>query len=359
MSMTTTTQAPYGVSSPETGADTGNRAAGGDSPVDLSGLTDMIWPYAIRAAATLRLADLVASGVTRLDDLATAAGADPEALGCLLRYLACRGVFSEPASGTFAMTETARLLEDRHPAHMRSWFDMDGLSGRTDRAVAGLLEAVRTGEPAYPRVFGRTYYEDLSANPRLRASFDAFMAAYSSPFTSVVAGRDWSGVRHVVDVGGGNGAVLAGVLLANPGLRSTLVDLPAAVEAAAHTFAGAGLGDRSATVAGSFFEPLPAGGDAYLLSNVLNDWPDRDAVRILRRCGEAAGKHGSVVVAERFVAAGDDPEETTRFDLRTFLLLGGRGRTLEALSALAVAAGLTVRSVLRTATGVGLMECGA
>lgn len=327
--------------------------------LDVSALTDLIWPYAVRAAATLRIADLIAAGITGQDELAAAAGADGEALVRLLRYLACRGLFSEPAPGTFALTESARLLLDDHPGHLRSWLDMDGLSGRTDRAVSGLLEAVRTGEPAYPRLFGRTYYEDLSLNPHLRASFDAFMAAYSSPYASVVAGRDWSGARHVVDVGGGSGAVLADVLRRHPHLRGTIVDLPAAVEAAPPVLAAAGVADRCATVAGSFFDPLPRGADVYLLSNVLNDWPDRDAVAILRRCGEAAASSGLVVVAERFVATADDPAEVTRFDLRTFLLLGGRGRSALSLSSLATAAGLTVRSVRRTPVGVGLLECAA
>jgi 2,7-dihydroxy-5-methyl-1-naphthoate 7-O-methyltransferase len=329
------------------------RAAG----LDLASLTDMIWPYAVRAAATLRLADLVAPEGTRIEDLATAAGADADALDRLMRYLASRGMFREVSAGTFAPTDAALLLADRHPGRLRGWFDMDGLSGRTDRAVAGLLEAVRSGRPAYPTIFGRTYYEDMGADSDLRSSFDAFMAAYSTPAVSTVTGLDWSDVRHVVDVGGASGTILAELLRSHPHLHGTLVDLPEPVAVAAGVFEAAGVARRASTAPGSFFDPLPGGADVYLLSSVLNDWPDAGATAILRRCAEAAAPDGRVLVVERIVAREDDPREVSQFDLRTFLLVGGRARTLDALSELAHDAGLAVSSARLSSTGLGVIDC--
>jgi hypothetical protein len=141
-------------------------------------LANLASPYAVRVAATLRLADLIEAGTNRLDELAAAAGANPDALGRLMRYLTCRGVFSETEPGVFSMTESARVLTSKHPMQVRGWFDLDGpAAGRMDVSFTGLLDAVRTGEVAYPKIFGRPVWEDLEDHADMANSFGALMAS--------------------------------------------------------------------------------------------------------------------------------------------------------------------------------------
>lgn len=157
----------------------------------------------------------------------------------------------------------------------------------------------------------------------------------------------WGALRHLIDVGGGNSALLIAILRANPGLRGTVLDLPGAVARADQSIAEAGLTDRADTVAGSAFDPLPPGAGGYLVSSVLHDWPDEDAARILSRCAEAAGKTGTVLVIEE---AADDIEggtTDTTGDLTMLTYVRGRNRTLGQLRALASSVGLELGTVTK------------
>src|SRR5262245_18507351 len=127
----------------------------------------------------------------------------------------------------------------------------------------------------------------------------------------LIAGYDWASVRHVADIGGGNGTLLMAVLAAYPHLLGTLVDRPASVANAERNFAAAGLANSVTTVAGSFFEPLPTDADVYLLSGILHDWDDQRAGLILRRCAEAAGATGKVLVLESLADPSDTRGSTT------------------------------------------------
>src|SRR5262249_44539534 len=176
--------------------------------------------------------------------------------------------------------------------------DLDGFGGRMAHAWGSLLQAVRTGAPAYHRVFGRPFWDDLQAHPQIAASFDALMgpAGHGTPDPEVLVSGGWEAVRSVVDVGGGTGALLAEILRARPTVRGTLVDLPVTVARSGATFQAAGVADRVTAVGQSFFDPLPAGADLYLLKSVLGDWPDREALAILRRCALAARPAGRIVL---------------------------------------------------------------
>lgn len=321
----------------------------------LFALADLVTPMALRVAATLCLADHIADGATTIPLLADRTSADPDALGRIVRQLVPVGVFTDSDDGTYGLGRLGPLLLSGDSARARNWLDIKGAVGRADLALFRLLDTVTTGRAGYPLVYGRTFWEDLAADPALSASFDALMGAHvHMDITELVNAYDWGSAAHVVDVGGGNGTLLSAVLAKHSHLRGTLVDLPGPAAGAKANLADHGLADRCEVEAGSFFDPLPAGGDVYLLSGVLHDWNDNDARIILRRCATAAGADGTVVVIEGLL---DEESATPRtgMDIRMLAYMSGRERTLTQLEALAQSAGLTARG-LRPAGDRTLIE---
>jgi 2,7-dihydroxy-5-methyl-1-naphthoate 7-O-methyltransferase len=307
-------------------------------------LSDFAAPWAVSIAATLRLADHIEAGASRLDELAENADADPGALARLLRYLVARGVFAEE-DGAYANNEVSRLLLDDEG--WRPWLDLDDAPGIWAESWAGLLEVVRTGAPKRDEAW---YEEELVRTGRA-ASFDALMAAQVKANAAEIAqGYDWSAVDHVVDVGGGTGAMLRALLAAHPHLRGTLFDLPRVVGTAE-------LVERMAVVAGNFFDdPLPQG-DAYVLSQIVHGFPDDGARRLLERCAEAGGADARILLVEQVISERPTADEAG-FDLFMFTLGGGRQRTLDELRRLAESVGLELRSSQRLTTGNSLTELG-
>ncbi|MDN3355575.1 methyltransferase [Actinomadura sp. DC4] len=325
----------------------------------LAPVMDLVTPMAVRVAASLRLADPMAGGAVPVEELARRSGTDADALGRLLRHLVCQGVFAEPEPGRFALNELAGLLASDHPAGMRAALDLGGFGGQMDLAFTGLLHTVRTGQPAWETVFGTSFWPYLAANPQMSASFDAQMARGADYVLDAGRSHDWSGVRHVVDVGGGAGTLVAEVLRANPEMRATLVDLPDTVDRGRRYLAEHGLAERCEFAGQSFFDPLPKGRDAYVLGRVVHDWDDDEAVVILRRCAEAAGRDGRVLVIETNGGPGDDSAAFAEMNLRMLVLSGGRERTVEDYTALAAKAGLDVADVHSTPRGHLILECTA
>jgi len=320
--------------------------------MDLWTLSDLSTPWCVHVAATLRIADHIAAGNTEIGQLAAAAGADRDSLDRVLRHLVSKGLFQQTAPGRFALNEAARALLEEP---VRLGLDLNGIGGRMAHAWGTLLSAVRSGKPAYHEAFGRGFWEDLDAHPDIAASFDALMgpAGHGTPDPHVLIDpADWESVRMVVDVGGGTGTLLAEILRARPEVRGTLVDLPRTVARSGEVFQAAGVADRVTAVAQSFFDPLPGGGDLYILKNVLGDWPDREATAILRRCAEAARPSGRVVA---FTGAG--PGEEASPELLMMVLVGGRGRTLDEFRSMARDAGLEVTAVGRQPSGRAIAEC--
>jgi hypothetical protein len=298
---------------------------------------------AIRVAATLRLADHIAAGTQTSPALAAAVDADQDALERVLDHLVTAGVLTR-AGTAFGLTALGEQLRDDDPAGVRPWLDLGGAIGRADLCFTELLHTVRTGEPAFPRLFGRPFWDDLSADAALGASFDALMGARLMADAPVVAAAyPWSGLGHVIDVGGGDGSLLIAILRAHEGLRGTVIDLPGPIARAEHAIAAADLSDRADTEAISFFEPLPAGAGGYLLSGVIHDWDDDDAARILQRCADAAAGTGSVFLVDHVGVHRGTAD--TEGDLRMLCYVRGRERTLDQLRRLAESVGLQINSV--------------
>jgi hypothetical protein len=224
------------------------------------------------------------------------------------------GLFAAPSAGTIALNRVSRTcLLSGTPGSRAAEFHRDGVGPRLETALASMLHSVRTGEAAYPVVHGRDLWEEMAEDPVLTASFDVEMQRHARAIVrGLVHARDWDSVRHLVDVGGGTGELSRGLVAALPSMNVTLVEYADAARRASAALVGSGLAERYRVIEGSFFEPLPSGGDAHLLAWVLHDWPDSDAARILVRCRQAAGTSGGVLLVEKR----QEVEEDTDLDLR-------------------------------------------
>jgi SAM-dependent methyltransferase len=321
--------------------------------MDLWTLSDLCLPWCIRVVATLRVAEHMAAGVSGIDELAAAAKCNRDVLRRMLGYLASKGIFEQPEPGRFRLNEAAQgFLE---PATMLG-LDLDGIGGRMSYAWGTLLSFARTGRPAYHEAFGLPFWEDLEAHPAVAESFDALIgpAGHGDPNAEFEISGGWDRVRTLVDVGGGTGAMLAAILKRWPHLHGTLVELPRTAARSAEIFRAAGVEDRVTVSAQSFFDPLPAGADLYLLRGVLNNWPEPEAAALLTRCAEAARPGGRVVILK---SVGDDdaPNEVPI----EMVLLGGRRRSIDQFRALAARCGLRVIAAGKQSSGVYVVECGA
>ncbi|MHB1533888.1 MAG: methyltransferase [Acidimicrobiales bacterium] len=324
------------------------RAAEGEPSVDLDALLDLATPWCIHVAATLRIPEHIAAGHRDIADLAAVADCDRGALHAVLGHLVSKGVFREDSTGRFSNNGAAQQIVERQ------FLDLDGVGGRMTHAWGTLLTYVRSGKSAYEEVFGRTFWEDLAAHPRIAAEFDALMgpAGHGVPDFDVELSGGWGGVRAIVDVGGGTGSMLVSLLRRHPEVRGTLVDLPGTVARAGNILEGSGVAERVEVVGQSFFDSLPPGADLYLLKNVLNDWPDEQTVAILHRCAEAAHPRGKVVVL-----GGVSPDDAPRCLGIDMLVAGGRTSTLTEFHELARRAGLAVLAAGTQSSGRYVVEC--
>ncbi len=317
--------------------------------VDLDRMLDLQTPWCLMVAATLRIPEHIANGHADIADLAAAAGCDADALHAVLGYLVGKGVFVEEAPGRFARNRPAEQL-----ANPGRFLDLEGIGGRMAHTWGTLLAYVRTGQPAYATVFGRPFWEDLAAHPEIAADFDALMgpAGHGVPDYDIELAGGWDQVRTMVDVGGGTGAMLACLLRRHSGVHGILVDFPGTVARAAGLLTEAGLADRVTLCGQSFFDPLPAGADLYLLKSVLNDWPNEPTVAILRRCAEAADPAGAVVVL-----GGVSPDQAPRSLAIDMLVAGGKTSTVTQFAELTRRAGLEVITSRTQSSGRFVVEC--
>jgi 2,7-dihydroxy-5-methyl-1-naphthoate 7-O-methyltransferase len=318
---------------------------------NISELSDLCTPWCIHVVATLRIAERLAAGTTNITALSREAACDTYALQRVLRHLVGKGVFAEPTAGQFALNEAAQGLLD--PAQQLG-LDLNGIGGRMAAAWSSLLRVVQTGVPAYHEIFGLPFWEDLEAHPDIAASFDALMGplGHGTPDPEVLLTGGWEAIRTVVDIGGGTGALLTEILRTRPEVQGILVDLPRTVARADPILQESSVRERVRTVGQSFFDPLPAGADLYILKSILNDWPDHEAKLILSRCAEAAHPNGRIVIM-----GGVSPDDSTSFLSPEMVLLGGRDRTPSQFQELAYEARLKVQATGRLPSGRFAVEC--
>jgi hypothetical protein len=309
---------------------------------------------ALRTMAVLGLADHLAPGPRTVQDLAAQSATDPAALSRLLRALVALGLCSRDGQ-RFALTPVGDVLRTDSPDSVRPralLLDAPYLR----RAWEELPRAVRTGGSPFADVHGAGFWDYLSAHPQERAVFDAAMSSGPAVGARVVLDvAELDGVGTLVDVGGGDGRLLADVLQERRGLTGVLFDRPEGLGAAELVLAETGVADRCQVVGGDFFTAVPPG-DVCLLAHVVHDWPDEEAVAILRSCRAALPPGGRVWLLERPVPDNDEGAGDALMDLTMLVLFGGRERTREDLERLLVAAGFGDVSVRPDPSGWAVVE---
>jgi precorrin-6B methylase 2 len=309
---------------------------------------------AIYVTARLGLADLIGDGPRALEDLASRAHTHAASLRRVLRLLASAGLFTEDHEGRFSLTLIGTYLRSNVPGSMHAAALVFG--GITQRAWG-----VETGEPAFRRVFGMDPFAYLAEHPDEGAHFDAAMAAFTTQIaTAVAAAYDFTQFRRIVDVGGGSGALLAGILRDHPTLTAVLFDVPHVVERAAPQLRALGLADRCEVVGGDLFQEVPRGADAYLLKHVIHDWDDAHASTILSTCRRAMHPDAKLITIEGVYPARIDQSEESRGatanDVNMLVCTGGRQRSEAEFRRVYETAGLRLTQIVPTAMPVKLIE---
>ncbi|MGE0563199.1 MAG: methyltransferase [Pseudolabrys sp.] len=316
-----------------------------------------IWASrAIYAAARLGIADLLAGGPKTAEAIADATGTHAPSIHRLLRALASRGLFTETAPKTFALTPLGAALRTGAPGAARG--AVLTLAGDWQwKAWDEFLYSLKTGKPAMDKVWNAPLFDYLVANPEDGALFDeAMVGMHEAEGPAVVAVYDFSKFKSIVDLGGGTGSLLTAILRTYPQLRGIVFDLEKTMPAAERRLADAGLRDRCDAVAGDFFKSVPADHDCYLLSHVLHDWTDEQSIAILRNCRKAIPSDGRLLIVETVLPPGDVPHHGKLLDLLMLTVPGGLERTADEYAGLLEAAAFRLSRVIPTQTPQSIVE---
>ena len=310
-------------------------------------------PRSLHVVADLGVADQLDYTPRTSAELAVDVGAQPEALGRVLRLLSAHGVF-ESSDGKFRHTPASRMLRTDHPQSMRDYVRMFGLPPFW--ATFGEMgHAVRTGLPAGDKVIEGGLWAYLAQHPDANAIFNATMMAKArSQIAGVLSAYDFSGFQRIGDIGGGRGHLLGAVLERVPTATGVLFDLPHVVGDAS----GA-VSPRLARQAGDFFKDALPVCDAYLLMEVIHDWGDAESVDILKAIRRAAPPNARLLLIEEMVPDDTGPAWSKMLDLHMLTLIGGKQRTRREYEALLREAGFAFEREIETGGGISILEATA
>lgn len=316
-------------------------------------MESLVADLSVVAAGELGVFDALAPGARSREDLAEAVGADPSSLSRLLRFLATKGIVTEAAPGVVTLDE-AVVSAVRTSGGLQPGFEL--LRRVLLPSLAESVHSLRTGQPAFEHLVGVPVYDYISRHPDHEATFGQLMRELRDIGGPITEAYDFAGVRTVVDVGGGVGWRTIEVLHAHPEVRAILFDRPGTAGPARVALGDAGVLDRTELREGSFFEEIPGGGDCYLVSAVLANWNDPQAVAILRNCREAMSADGRLLIFEPVLPEGSDPHIGKMFDIVMLVILGGRIRTEGEFRRLLAQAGFELRRITSNSGAFSVVE---
>lgn len=311
--------------------------------------------HMVRVAADLGLADLLASGPRTAEELAGPTKTHAPSLYRLMRTLGMLGIFVEDGR-KFSLTPLGEAMKTGAPGAARSTI----LTLASDWCVRGFSElrhSVETGKPGFDKTMGMNIFEWLGQHPKEASLFSETMVGFHGEEPAAVAAAyDFSGLKTIVDVGGATGNLLTGVLAKAAGAKGVLYDLPHVVKDAPALIQSRGLTDRVKIESGSFFDRVPVGGDAYLLSHIIHDWSEAQCLTILGNVRKAMNPGGRVLLVEMVLPPGNDPHPGKMLDIMMLVGPGGQERTEQEYKALLDKAKLRLSRVIPTASPVSVVE---
>lgn len=310
----------------------------------------------VYVAAKLELADLLANGPKSADELAGTTGTHAPSLYRLMRTLALLGLLSEDGAKRFTLTPMGEALKKNAPGAARPTI----LTLASDTFCAGfgeLLYSVQTGKSGFEKILSMPVFDWLGQNPEMASLFSQTMVGFhGAEPAAVAAAYDFSRLKTIVDVGGATGNLLTAVLGRAPGARGILYDLPHVVRDAPAMIQARGLTDRVTIEGGSFFERVPAGADAYMLSHIIHDWTEAQCLTILTNCRRAMKPESRLLLIEMVLPPGNTPHPGKMLDLMMLVGPGGQERTEQEYTKLLAKAGFRLTRIVPTESAVSVVE---
>jgi predicted O-methyltransferase YrrM len=310
---------------------------------------------ALQAAAELNIADLLKDSPKDCEELARLTSTHAPSLYRLLRALAGFEIFQEDEQGRFANTALSEPLRSDVPNSIRDHVIYISHDGNV-RAWMHFMETLQTGKSSFQEVNGLPLWEYLPKHPDLEEHFDRSMTQISRmQCEEAVSNCDLSDCSSVLDIGGGQGMLLAKILQAYPQLHGAIFERDSVAERAKQHLAEQGIAERSKIISGSFLETVPSGYDTYVMKQVLHNWNDEKAGQILGRCRRAMPEHGKLIIFETVIMPGNEPHPSKWFDLHMLVILGGKERTAKEFDSLLAQAGFRMTKAIQAET-IGIVE---
>ena len=308
----------------------------------------------IHLTATLKLPDYLADGPKTAEELAALTSTHAPALYRVMRTLASLGLFTEDPSHRFALQPLGAALKSGTPSHATALI-MGG--EMVARSLDNMLYSVQTGKTGFQKSFGVPLFDWLGGHPVEASLFNQTMVGiHGMEPAAVAAAYDFSVFKTIADVGGSTGNMLTTILARHPAPRGILFDLPHVVRDAPAFIAQRGLTDRIQIETGSFFERVPAGADAYVLSHIIHDWNEEQCLTILGHCRRAMNSSGRLLLVEMVLPDGDTPHPGKMLDMVMLAVPGGEERTAAQYAVLLDKAGFRLTRVVPTASPVSIVE---
>jgi hypothetical protein len=311
---------------------------------------------ALYGAAKLGLADLLADGPRSAAEMAPATGTHAPTLHRFLRTLGSLGIVTDTGGGRYALTPLGEALKSGAPGAARSTIMMFG-GPIFWRSWEEIVYSLQTGKTGFEKVWGMGAFDYLAQHPEEASLFSETMVGFHGSEPPTVADAyDFSSLKTVVDVGGASGNMLAAILARHPGVRGVLYDLPHVVRDAPALLKARGTDDRVTIESGSFFERVPSGGDAYVMSHIIHDWSEEQCLTILGNCRKAMRADSRLLIVETVIPEDNSPHQGKLQDLVMLVLPGGQERTEAEYDALLTKGGFQLRRVIPTSSVVSIVE---
>ena len=305
-------------------------------------------------AAELGIADCLANGPQSIHELAARTNSDPSALYRLMRALVSIGVFAMEDKEHFALNPLAEHLQSDIADSLRPWAR---LSKRFYGTWTHLDHSIATGDTAFDHIHGMSEWQYQVENPEEGQIFNEAMSAHIAAISSsILESYDFSSIGRIVDVAGGQGMLLKAILNSYPAARGVLFDAPAVIRDARKAFEVQGIAMPFDVVGGSFFDAVPENGDAYILSRILHDWNDEQAIRILKNVRHSMRNGARLLIIERVISARSPAVEAALSDLNMMVHHGGRERTQSDFDRLLGSSGLKVIRTIETRSPFCIIE---